>query len=231
MLIGLAVTFCLVGDRLLAGVAVLALTSPDCPCGVGGASFAITAMRPTSTRDRYVHQFLSLADGLALRFQRRYPNLLDLGDAQGVARLELVQACSRVNDPVTAAAYLKRCIHGALQHHLRDRALLVRLPASARGEIPWQHQSLDQALPGGNGSWLDVLPAPDQHSKLEAEANDPGLELLIDQLPAAQAAALRLTVLEGLSLRQAAQRLGLGTMTVQRAQKKALAALRDQVSA
>jgi len=188
-------------------------------------------MRPLSPRDRYVHQFLSLADGLAYRFHRRFPDLLDPADAQGVARLELVQACSRVNDPVTAPAYLKVCIQGALQHHLRDRALLVRLPKAARGDAPWQHQSLNQALPGGSGSWLDVLPAPDQNSELETEANDPGLECLIDQLPAAQAAALRLTVLQGLSLRKAAERLGVSPMTVQRAQHKALATLREQVMA
>jgi len=186
-------------------------------------------MRPLSTRDRFVHQFISLADGIAHRFHRRFPDLLELGDAQGVARLELVQACSRVTDPVTAPAYLKVCIQGALQHHLRDRALLVRLPASARGATPWQHQSLDQPLPGGTNTWLDVLPAPAQ--ELAPEPLEPGLEHLIDQLPAAQAAALRLTVLQGLSLRRAAAQLGVSAMTVQRAQHRALATLRDQVSA
>jgi len=188
-------------------------------------------MRPLSTRDRFVHQFLSLADGLAYRFQRRFSNLLDLDDAQGVARLELVQACSRVNDPNTAPAYLRQCIQGALQHYLRDRALLVRLPASARGATPWQHQSLDQPLPGGTNTWLDVLPAPAPAQQLAPEPLEQGLENLIDQLPAAQAAALRLTVLEGLSLRQAGKKLGLSAMTVQRAQHRALATLRNQVSA
>ena len=198
---------------------------------MGVASFAITAMRPLSTRDRFVLQFLSLADGLAYRFHRRYPDLLDLGDAQGVARLELVQACSRVTDPTTAPAYLKVCIQGALAHHLRDRALLVRLPASARGATPWQHQSLDQPLPGGTNTWLDVLPAPAPAQQLAPEPLEPGLEHLIEQLPAAQAAALRLTVLQGLSLRRAAEQLGVSAMTVQRAQHRALATLRDQVSA
>jgi RNA polymerase sigma factor (sigma-70 family) len=55
------------------------------------------------------------------------------------------------------------------------------------------------------------------------------LEHLVDQLPAAQATALRLTVLEGLSLRQAAERLEISAMSVQRAQKKAIAALRQQL--
>ena len=42
-------------------------------------------------------------------------------------------------------------------------------------------------------------------------------------------AALRLTVLEGLSLRAAAERLEIRAMSVQRAQKKAIAALRQQL--
>ncbi len=188
-------------------------------------------MRPLSDRDRLVHQFLSLADALARQFSRRYPDLLEPADAQGVARLELVRACSRIKDPRTAPAYLKRCIQGALAHWIRDRALLVRLPKSARSEAIWKHQSLDQVLPGGGGSWLDLLPAPDQASGQETDAGDPGLEAMLDQLPAAQAAALRLTILQGLSLRDAAKQLGLSAMGVQRAQKKALEALRQQVSA
>jgi DNA-directed RNA polymerase specialized sigma24 family protein len=56
----------------------------------------------------------------------------------------------------------------------------------------------------------------------------PALERLVEHLPAAQATALRLTVLEGLSLRAAAAQLQNSPMAVQRAQKKALAALRQQ---
>ncbi|WP_255021207.1 sigma factor-like helix-turn-helix DNA-binding protein [Cyanobium sp. L1E-Cus] len=54
---------------------------------------------------------------------------------------------------------------------------------------------------------------------------------LVDQLPAAQATALRLTILEGLSLRAAAEQLQISAMSVQRAQKKALEALRQQLVA
>jgi DNA-directed RNA polymerase specialized sigma24 family protein len=48
-------------------------------------------------------------------------------------------------------------------------------------------------------------------------------------LPASKAKALRLTVLEGLSLRAAAAQLHISPMAVQRAQKKALAALRQKL--
>jgi DNA-directed RNA polymerase specialized sigma24 family protein len=55
------------------------------------------------------------------------------------------------------------------------------------------------------------------------------VEQLVEQLPAAQATALRLTLLEGLSLRAAGLKLGISAMAVQRAQKKAIAALRLQL--
>jgi len=198
---------------------------------LGGASCANTTMRPLSDRDRLVHQFLPLAASLAWKFHRRYPDLIEVEEARGVAQLELVRACGRVTDPTTAPAYLKRCIQGALSHWLRDRALLVRLPAAARAEATWTHQSLDQPLPGSGGSWLEALAAPESTSPEVGSALEPGLEALVEQLPTAQAAALRLTVLEGLSLREAGRRLGISPMTVQRAQQKALAALREQVMA
>ena len=48
-------------------------------------------------------------------------------------------------------------------------------------------------------------------------------------LCAARPTALRLTILYGLSLRQAAEQLEINAMSVQRAQKKALEALRQQL--
>ena len=56
------------------------------------------------------------------------------------------------------------------------------------------------------------------------------VERLVEQLPAAQVTALRLTILEGLSLLAAAERLEISAMSVQRAQKKAIAALHQQLS-
>jgi DNA-directed RNA polymerase specialized sigma24 family protein len=85
----------------------------------------------------------------------------------------------------------------------------VRLPKNARGEAPWTHQSLDQVHPESGSSWLDGLASPDNTSAETEEARDLGLEAMVDQLPTAQAAALRLTVLEGLSLRSAARQLGI----------------------
>ena len=76
---------------------------------------------------------------------------------------------------------------------------------------------------------LDQLSSPEAEPACSKSINGLALEWLVDQLPAAQATALRLTVLEGLSLRAAAERLEISVMSVQRAQKKAIAALRQQL--
>jgi sulfate transport system permease protein len=57
-----------------------------------------------------------------------------------------------------------------------------------------------------------------------------GLGVFLDNFKSPELlAALRLTLLEGLSLRAAGLKLGISAMAVQRAQKKALAALRLQL--
>ena len=125
---------------------------------------------------------------------------------------------------------MRRCITGALQHHLRDRVRLVRISRREheKGSCPLGHTSLDAPV-AGEHSLLDELAAPAAEPALDPSITGPALEQLVEQLPAAQATALRLTVLEGLSLRAAAAQLQISPMAVQRAQKKALAALRQQL--
>jgi RNA polymerase sigma-B factor len=97
-----------------------------------------------------------------------------------------------------------------------------------KGSCPLGHTSLDAPV-AGEHSLLDELAAPAAEPALDPSITGPALEQLVEQLPAAQATALRLTVLEGLSLRAAAAQLQISPMAVQRAQKKALAALRQQL--
>ena len=136
----------------------------------------------------------------------------------------------RAGEP--AGPYLRRCITGALQHHLRDRVRLVRVSRQEHehGRCPLCHLSLD-ASSDGEPCLLDQLAAPEAEPASGEGVDGLALEELVDQLPAAQATALRLTVLEGLSLRQAATQLQISAMSVQRAQRKALAALRQQLQA
>jgi RNA polymerase sigma factor (sigma-70 family) len=180
-------------------------------------------------RDALVLEHLPLADAIACATARRLFPLVEREDLIQVAREALVRSGPRCRAGEPAAPYLRRCITGALQHHLRDRVRLVRVPRllHEQGQCPLGHISLDGHAEG-EPCLLDQLASPEQ--KAAGPADDLALEQLVDQLPAAQATALRLTVLEGLSLRQAASRLEMSCMSVQRAQKKALAALRQQLA-
>jgi len=179
-------------------------------------------------RDALVLEHLPLADAIASAMARRLFPLVERDDLIQVAREALVRSapCCRAGEP--PAPYLRRCISGALQHHLRDRVRLVRTPRRLheQGQCPLGHISLD-GHGDGEPCLLDQLAAPEQEAA--GPADDLALEQLVDQLPAAQATALRLTVLEGLSLRAAAEQLQISAMSVQRAQKKALDALRQQL--
>jgi RNA polymerase sigma factor (sigma-70 family) len=163
-------------------------------------------------RNALVLEHLPLADALASAAARRLFPLVEREDLIQVAREALVRSAPRCRAGEPAWPYLRRCITGALQHHLRDRVRLVRISRREheKGTWPLGHTSLD---------------APAAEPSLEASLTGPALE----QLPAAQATALRLTVLEGLSLRAAAAQLHISPLAVQRAQKKALASLRQQL--
>ena len=189
-------------------------------------------------RDALVLEHLSLA--VAERFRgavavasavaRRFFPLVEREDLIQVAREALLRSVLRCKAGEPAEPYLRRCISGALQHHLRDRVRLVRIPRRLheQGQCPLGHISLDGHA-AGEPCLLDQLASPEQEAA--GPADDLALEQLVDQLPAAQATALRLTVLEGLSLRAAAEQLQISAMSVQRAQKKAIESLRKLLQA
>ncbi len=173
-----------------------------------------------------------MADAIAAAAARRLFPLVEREDLIQVAREALVRSAPRCRAGEPAGPYLRRCIAGALQHHLRDRVRLVRVPRQVheQGQCPLGHLSLDASI-DGEPCLLDQLAAPEAEPASSEAMNGLALEQLVEQLPAAQATALRLTVLEGLSLRGAASRLELSAMSVQRAQKKALVALRQRLEA
>jgi RNA polymerase sigma factor (sigma-70 family) len=197
---------------------------------------SLSALR---ARDALVLEQLPLADALASSAARRLFPLVEREDLIQVAREALVRSAPHCRAGEPAGPYLRRCITGALQHHLRDRVRLVRISRREheKGTWPLGHTSLD-APAAGELSLLEQLAAPVAEPTLEASLTGPALKQLVEQLPAAQATALRLTVLEGLSLRAAAAQLQISPMAVShrdvrlatlQAQEKALAALRQQL--
>ena len=182
-------------------------------------------------RDALVLEHLPLADALASAAARRLFPLVEREDLIQVAREALVRSAPRCRAGEPAGPYLRRCITGAMQHHLRDRVRLVRIPhrLHEQGQCALGHFSLD-ASGDGEPCLLDQLASPEPELGSSEAEQQLALEQLVEQLPAAQATALRLTLLEGLSLRAAAERLQISAMSVQRAQKKAIAALRQQLA-
>ena len=201
------------------------LASPSCQQPQALSRSALKA------RDLLVLEHLPLADAIASATARRLFPLVEREDLIQVAREALVRSASRCRAGEPPAPYLRRCISGALQHHLRDRVRLVRIPhrLHEQGQCPLGHFSLD-ASADGEPCLLDQLASPEPEPASSEAEQQLALEQLVEQLPAAQATALRLTLLEGLSLRAAAERLQISAMSVQRAQKKAIAALRQQLS-
>jgi RNA polymerase sigma-B factor len=191
------------------------------------SSLSRSALR---ARDALVLEHLPLADAIASATARRLFPLVEREDLIQVAREALVRSAPRLRAGEPPAPYLRRCITGALQHHLRDRVRLVRIPhrLHEQGQCPLGHFSLD-ASAAGEPCLLDQLASPDPELPAGGVEQQLALEQLVEQLPARQATALRLTLLEGLSLRAAAAQLQISPMAVQRAQKKAIAALRLQL--
>jgi RNA polymerase sigma factor (sigma-70 family) len=201
--------------------AVLPMASPSSP-------LSRSALR---ARDVLVLEHLPLADAIASVMAQRLFPLVEREDLIQLAREALVRSAPRCRAGEPAAPYLRRCITGALQHHLRDRVRLVRVPRRLheQGHCSLRHLSLDASV-DGESCLLDQLAAPEAEPAPSEAIHGLALEQLVDQLPAAQATALRLTVLEGLSLRAAAEQLEISAMSVMRAQKKAIEALRQQLS-
>jgi len=200
------------------------------------SSLSRSALR---ARNALVLEHLPLADSIASAAAWRLFPLVEREDLIQVAREALVRSVHRCRSGEPAGPYLRRCITGALQHHLRDRVRLVRVSRREheKGSCPLGHASLDAAA-AGEHSLLEQLASPEPEWVGGSAADGLALERLVEQLPAAQATALRLTILEGLSLRAAAAHLQISPMAVShrevrlatlQAQKKALAALRQQL--
>jgi RNA polymerase sigma-B factor len=134
-------------------------------------------------RDALVLEHLPLADALASAAARRLSPLVEREDLIQVAREALVRSAPRCRAGEPAGPYLRRCITGGLQHHLRDRVRLVRNSRSEheKGTWPLGHTRLD-APAAGEFSLLEQLAAPIAEPSLEASVTGPALEQLVEQL-------------------------------------------------
>ena len=113
-------------------------------------------------RNALVLEHLPLADAIASATARRLFPLVEREDLLQVAREALVRSAPRCRAGEPAAPYLRSCITGALQHHLRDLVRLVRVPRRLheQGQCPLGHISLD-GHGDGEPCLLDQLASPE----------------------------------------------------------------------
>jgi len=192
-----------------------------------------TTAAALATRDRLARRYLPEADALARASAHRLRGLAELDDLQQEARLALVQAAARVTPGTDPRHYFRCSIAGALRRYVRDRLRLVRVSRRAHeaGGYPLGHASLDAPMTEGGPAFIDLLEAPEPEDDAPRDALAAEVAQMAERLPAADAAALRLLVMEGRSLREAAAILGTSPMTASRRRDRAVDAIRYALGA
>jgi RNA polymerase sigma-B factor len=130
-------------------------------------------------RNALVLEHLPLADSIAAKVAWHFFPLVDREDLIQVAREALIRSAPSCRAGEPAAPYLRRCISGALQHHLRDRVRLVRVSRQVHeaGGCPLGQNSLD-ASTDGEPCLLDPLASPEAEPAMSEAIHGLALEQL-----------------------------------------------------
>ena len=198
-------------------------------------------------RNRQIQDNLHLVQPIARHYAQQTG--LENDDLLQVGRLGLIKACNRY-DTLRGAnfpSFAKPHIRGAILHFLRDSVGLIRLPRAVEERAMRMMRS-----PGGSVlSPADSLVVDHYRNKQHwVEFNDDllndtpeGIELLerseawsrvkrlFRKLEKDDQCALQKVVIDGMSLRQTAQQLGISAMTVQRRVKRGLNSLSKELNA
>ena len=198
-------------------------------------------------RNRQIQDNLHLVPPIARHYAQQTG--LENDDLLQVGCLGLIKACNRYDARrgATFPSFAKPHIRGAILHFLRDRVGLIRLPRAVE-------ERAMQMMRSSGGSVLspaDALVVDHYRNKQHwVEFNDDlrndtleGIELLerseawsrvkkhFRKLEKDDQSALQMVVIDGMSLRQTAQQLGISAMTVQRRVKRGLNSLSRELNA
>ena len=198
-------------------------------------------------RNRQIQDNLHLVRPIARHYAQQTG--LENDDLLQVGCLGLIKACNRYDARrgATFPSFAKPHIRGAILHFLRDRVGLIRLPRAVE-------ERAMQMMRSSGGSVLspaDALVVDHYRSKQHwVEFNDDlrndtleGIELLerseawsrvkrlFRKLEKDDQCAFQMVAIDGMSLRQTAQQLGISAMTVQRRVKRGLNSLSRELNA
>ena len=198
-------------------------------------------------RNRQIQDNLHLVRPIALHYAQQTG--LESDDLLQVGCLGLIKAYNRYDAQRGAPfpSFAKPHIRGAILHFLRDRAGLIRLPRaveeramkmvrnpersplSAADALAVDHYRSKQHWVEFNDDLLDDRPEGiDLVERSEAWSR---VNKLFRTLEKDDQCALQMVVIDGMSLRQTAQRLGVSAMTVQRRVKRGLNTIAKRLNA
>ena len=198
-------------------------------------------------RNRQIQDNLHLVQPIARHYAQQTG--LESDDLLQVGCLGLIKAYNRYDAQrgTPFPSFAKPHIRGAILHFLRDRVGLIRLPRAVEERAMQMMRSSE----GSALSPADALVVDHYRSKQHwVEFNDDllvatlqGMDLversdawsrvkkLFRKLEKDDQCALQMVVIDGMSLRQTAQQLGVSAMTIQRHVKRGLNSLAKKLNA
>ena len=179
---------------------------------------------------------LHLAHQQAAVFSRKTG--IDPSDLTQVGVMGLIKASRNYEkaNNIPFEAFARPHVRGAILHYLRDSVALVKLPRRIEEEAIRLSRNGTESM-SKNQQWiLSLYRNKNRWQQLQSETatTDPNLGTIEDQdtkarvmdalrkLPRIEQQCVCMTVLEGMSLRQAARYFGVSAMTVQRRVKRGL---------
>jgi len=186
-----------------------------------------------SPRNQRVKDNLQLVTPIARHYAQRCG--LETDDLKQVGVLGLLKAADTFSTErcTPFKAFARPHIRGAILHYLRDKATVVRYPRqlqenqALRTQGTHRHGALLRRVYCNEETIADAMSETDQPTE-EVERS----ELIQDSLRSLsepERSAIQIVVLEGRSLRSAAQMAGVSAMTMQRRVKRGLTQLRAKL--
>ena len=188
-------------------------------------------------RNRQIQDNLHLVRPIARHYAQQTGQ--DHDDLLQVGYLGLIKACNRFEPERGNSfhSFAKPHIRGAILHFLRDKVGLIRLPRAVEERAIRITKHCDKCINATDAldvhhyrhknHWVEfnddqVDETPEGMKTVERSEDWGRVRLMFRRIQPEEQNAIRMVVIEGMSLRVTAQQLGVSAMTVQRRVKRGL---------
>ena len=188
-------------------------------------------------RNRQIQDNLHLVRPIARHYAQQTGQ--DHDDLLQVGYLGLIKACNRFEPQRgnSFPSFAKPHIRGAILHFLRDKVGLIRLPRAVEERALRITKHCDKCINATDAldvhhyrhknHWVEfnddqIDETPEGIETVERSEDWGRVRLMFRRIQPEEQNAIRMVVIEGMSLRVTAQQLGVSAMTVQRRVKRGL---------